>query len=74
MFAKDGPSRPMKYPYTLTAKIMQFPWKHYIQNAWAVKYYLIATVVSLPIFYKIQQLSYAPANVEKWKHMGEKKH
>lgn len=50
------PSRPMKYPYTFTAKIAQFPLKFHIQNNWIWKYYLIALGISIPIFYKIDRL------------------
>lgn len=73
MFNKDAQGRPMKYPYTLSAKIAQFPFKHYIDNAWGFKYFLISAVVCLPIFYKIQKLSYSPANVEKWSKAESKK-
>ncbi|KYM97132.1 PREDICTED: uncharacterized protein LOC108778780 [Cyphomyrmex costatus] len=62
----QGTHRPMKYPYTLTAKIAQFPFKYYMQHSWLFKYLLISTFVTIPIFYKIQKLSYSPANVEKW--------
>lgn len=50
------PARPMKYPYTFTAKIAQFPLKFHVQNNWIWKYYLIALGVSIPIFYKIDRL------------------
>ncbi|XP_026466862.1 uncharacterized protein LOC113370411 [Ctenocephalides felis] len=58
--------RPMKYPYTLSAKIAQFPFKFYLNNNALWKYYFIAVAVSIPVFYKIQKLSYSPENVAKW--------
>ncbi|XP_011172968.1 uncharacterized protein LOC105205316 [Solenopsis invicta] len=62
----QGTHRPMKYPYTFTAKIAQFPYKYYYQQSWMFKYLLFGTILALPIFYKIQKLSYAPENVAKW--------
>ncbi|XP_014271364.3 uncharacterized protein roh [Halyomorpha halys] len=58
--------RPMKYPYTLTAKIAQFPYKFYINNNWMWKYYLIALGVSFPLFYKLSRASNTPENVRVW--------
>ena len=52
----QGTYRPVKYPYTLTAKIANFPYKYYMQYSWLYKYYIIGTLVCLPIFYKIQKL------------------
>lgn len=40
----------MKYPYTLTAKIAMFPWKHHMSKSWIYKYYAIGVVASLPVF------------------------
>lgn len=48
--------RPMKFPYTFTAKLAQFPLKFHIQKQWIWRYYAIALVVSTPLFYKIGQL------------------
>jgi hypothetical protein len=50
------PARPMKYPYTFSAKVAQFPLRHYLQNNWLWKYYFIAVVASIPLFYKITKL------------------
>ncbi|XP_055376534.1 uncharacterized protein LOC129608821 [Condylostylus longicornis] len=63
----DAPvGRPMKFPYTFSAKIAQFPIKHYINNQWIWKYYFISVVACLPIFYKIHKLANSPANVRNW--------
>lgn len=48
--------RPMKFPYTFSAKIAQFPLKFYIQKQWIWRYYGIALVFCAPVFYKISKL------------------
>ncbi|CAL1673239.1 unnamed protein product [Lasius platythorax] len=58
--------RPMKYPYTISAKLAQFPFRYYMQHSWLFKYTIIAVALTYPIFYKIQKLSYSPENVKKW--------
>lgn len=63
------PGRPMKYAYTMSAKIAQFPFRFYVNNCWMFRYYLIGVAVSMPIFYKIQKLSYNPDNVKKWEEI-----
>lgn len=54
--AAEAPGRPMKFPYTFSAKLAQFPFKHYINNQWIWKYYLIACGLCVPVFYKIQKI------------------
>lgn len=49
-------SRPMKFPYTFTAKIAQFPYAFHIKNNWLYRYYCYGFLVSLPVFYKIHKL------------------
>merc|ERR1711887_267638 len=58
--------RAMKYPYTLGAKIAQFPFGYYIKNQWLFKYYLLGVGLSVPIFKAFQDAAMSPANVEKW--------
>lgn len=48
--------RPMKFPYTFSAKIAQFPFKFYIQKNWIWRYYLAACVLTMPVFYKIGKM------------------
>lgn len=48
--------RPMKFPYTFSAKIAQFPLKFHIQKQWIWRYYAIALVLTTPVFYKIGKL------------------
>lgn len=50
------PPRPMKYPYTFTAKFVQFPWRFYIENSWVYKYYFISVLLCLPVFYKLERM------------------
>lgn len=47
--------RPMKYPYTYSAKIAQFPYKFYWTNSWLARYWVYGVIVSLPLFYKIHK-------------------
>ncbi|KAB0803562.1 hypothetical protein PPYR_00532 [Photinus pyralis] len=68
----EAVARPMKYPYTFSAKVAQFPFKFYLNNSWLYRYYFIAVGVSIPIFYKIQKLANSPANKAKWAEMKRK--
>jgi hypothetical protein len=49
-------NRAMKFPYTLSAKIAQFPIKHYFHNQWIWKYYFVSLALCVPVFYKISRL------------------
>lgn len=46
-----GPARPMKFPYTFSAKLAQFPFKHYYDNNWVCRYYIYGVLLGLPLFY-----------------------
>lgn len=70
--APKDTSRQMKFPYTFSAKMVQFPAKFYINNNWMWKYYCFGFLVSLPIFYKIQRMSNSEENVEKWREIKER--
>lgn len=48
--------RPMKFPYTFSAKLAQFPFKFYVQKQWIWKYYAVAFGLCIPVFYKISSL------------------
>ena len=52
-----GPSRPMKYPYTFSAKIAQFPYKFYWNNNWMFRYYPYGVLAALPVFVYISRKS-----------------
>ncbi|KAK9730111.1 hypothetical protein QE152_g15462 [Popillia japonica] len=70
--AKAGPLRPMKFPYTISAKIAQFPWKHYFGKQFIWKYYIGGVLVCIPLFKKISNLSNSPENVAKWAEIRRK--
>lgn len=55
--AEKPVGRPMKFPYTFTAKFVQFPWKYYIKNQWIYRYYGISLILCLPLFNSIRKLS-----------------
>lgn len=48
--AAAAPSRRMKYPYTFTAKMVQFPYKFHFQNFWLIRYYLCGGFVVYMVF------------------------
>lgn len=48
--------RMMKYPYTFSAKVAQFPWAHYTKNVWLFKYYGVGVGLCIPIFMWIQKM------------------
>merc|ERR1712002_752567 len=58
--------RMMKYPYTFSAKVAQFPFAYYMKNQWMLKYYFIGLGLCVPVFNWIQKQACSPANVEKW--------
>ncbi|KAJ9575958.1 hypothetical protein L9F63_007185, partial [Diploptera punctata] len=72
MSESGPPSRPMKYPYTFSAKIAQFPLKFYVTNQWIWKYYMVSLGLCLPIFYSISKLANSPGNKAKWAEMKRK--
>lgn len=59
----------MKYPYTFTAKVAQFPAKMYFTNLWIWKYYAFSVVLCIPIFYKIQKLGKNLLHPLLWDHI-----
>ena len=46
----------MKFPYTFSAQVAQFPIQHYFKNQWIWRYYFVAFGLSIPLFYKISKL------------------
>ncbi|EFA07232.1 uncharacterized protein roh [Tribolium castaneum] len=65
-------SRPMKFPYTFSAKIAQFPFKHHMKHNWVWRYYPLAVLLCIPVFAKISKLSNSPENVAKWAEIRRK--
>jgi len=55
--------RPMKYPYTFTAKIAQFPYKYYWKNNWPFRYFFYGVVVTFPFIYWIDRKVNSPSAV-----------
>lgn len=53
--AKPEVGRPMKYPYTFSAKIAQFPYKFYWNNSWFYRYYVFGIILTTPLIYKIHK-------------------
>jgi len=62
----SGAGRQMKYPYTLTAQIRQFPFKYYYNNQIYFRYWLYGIAISFPIFVWIGSKVNSPANVKKF--------
>lgn len=66
---------PMKYPYTLSAKIARFPYEHFYFKAkrgWVIRYWTLSAIICLPLWYSLQKLSYSPENVKKWEEIDRK--
>ncbi|XP_060536631.1 uncharacterized protein LOC132708357 [Cylas formicarius] len=73
MSDKPGPiSRPMKYPYTFSAKIAQFPWKFFAKHNWIVRYYVFGFLSAFPVFVAVGRLANSPENVAKWAEIRRK--
>ncbi|XP_046997453.1 uncharacterized protein LOC124612969 [Schistocerca americana] len=64
--------RRMKFPYTFSAKIAQFPLRFYLKNQWVWRYYFISLVACSPVFIAISRLANSPANKAKWAEMKRK--
>ncbi|OQV13786.1 hypothetical protein BV898_12005 [Hypsibius exemplaris] len=72
MLERPGPGRPLVFPYTLTAKALQFPYKLNWQRNWLFKYYYIGWLAGLPLIIMIHRMANSPENVEKWKETRQK--
>ena len=68
----DKAPRHMKYPYTLTAQIRQFPFKYHFNNNWIYRYYTYAFFVTLPVFAYIHKVTHSPANWENYREYKRK--
>lgn len=49
--------RMMRYPQTLGAKVMMFPWKYHWQNGRLLRYYAYSLLICAPLFWKITSSS-----------------
>ncbi|VVC42173.1 Hypothetical protein CINCED_3A017605 [Cinara cedri] len=63
---KQKLSRQMIFPYTFTAKIVQFPFKMHLKHHWMFPWFMGAGILCLPVFYKLQQLANSESNVIAW--------
>jgi len=64
--------RQMKYPYTLSAKIALFPYRHHFQNHWVYKYYTFGLIASFPIFMWLNGQINSPGNIKKFEEAKAK--
>lgn len=59
---------PMAYPYTLGAKISQFPYRQVWHECWHVRYLAGAYFfIVLPLYYTLDKQLTSPANKALWK-------
>ncbi|XP_023226734.1 uncharacterized protein LOC111627402 [Centruroides sculpturatus] len=59
-------SKPMKYPYTFSAKLAQFPYMWHLKNQWWMRYLCYAFVASYPLFLYIHKKVNSPEAVAAW--------
>ncbi|KAI9555811.1 hypothetical protein GHT06_018327 [Daphnia sinensis] len=64
--------RMMKYPYTFTAKLAMFPWKHHMSTSWIYRYYAIGVVATLPVFVWLNGKINSPGNIKKYEEQMAK--
>ncbi|KAH9644078.1 hypothetical protein HF086_009791 [Spodoptera exigua] len=64
--------RHMKFPYTLSAKIAQYPLFFYMKNNWIWMYWPVGCLGSFYVFYKIHRLVNSEANVRSWAEVQRK--
>lgn len=58
--------RQMKFPYTTTAQLRQFPYKYYFEKSWFFRYGFYAMFVSMPVFWMLQKMSNSEENKKIW--------
>ncbi|CAG9769821.1 unnamed protein product [Ceutorhynchus assimilis] len=78
-FSSSSPERRMKYPYTFTAKVAQFPFKFYYKHNILFKAYPWGVAAVLPLFWYISRMSNSKSNKKTWKairrhHKEEARH
>lgn len=68
----------MKFPYTMSAKIAQFPYTLYVNNNYVWMYLPLAFICSFYFFSKIHAIVNSDANVRNWaetqRKAAEKEH
>ncbi|KAH6925160.1 hypothetical protein HPB50_001401 [Hyalomma asiaticum] len=72
--ASGASSRRMKYPYTMTAKIAQFPYRFHFEKFWLIRYFLCGGFVFYMVFivYPIHKAVNSPQNVAAHKELMRK--
>lgn len=66
LFRPQG--KPMVYPYTLSAKISQFPYRQAWHYSWLVRYFTYSVVfVVFPLYWQIDKKLTGEANKKFWK-------
>jgi len=64
--------RQMKYPYTFSAKLALFPYRHHFQNHWVFKYYTFGLIASFPVFMWLNGKINSPGNIQKYEEQMAK--
>ena len=57
--------RPLPYPYTTGAQLMQFPYKFNFNNNWLYRSLPIGFLICIPTFYKFQVTSKSGGDKKK---------
>ncbi|KOB65403.1 Uncharacterized protein OBRU01_22774 [Operophtera brumata] len=65
-FIAGKSGRHMKYPYTFSAKIAQFPIFYYMKKNWIWMYYPLGWAVGFYLFTTIHALANSDANKRSW--------
>ncbi|XP_025416399.1 uncharacterized protein LOC112687728 [Sipha flava] len=69
-------SRKMIFPYTFTAKVVQFPFKLHFKHHWMFPWLIGSAVLVAPVFYQLQKFANNEANIKMWadKRRKEEEH
>ncbi|GFY73067.1 hypothetical protein TNIN_408171 [Trichonephila inaurata madagascariensis] len=72
----DVERKHMKYPYTMTAKIVRFPYKWHWDNFWFPRFIVASMILTSPFFIYIHRKVNTPENKAFWaeKHKQERKY
>lgn len=66
LFRPQG--KPMPYPVTISAKISQFPYRHYWHEAWIIRYFTYALMFGVfPLYWQIDKKLTSPENKALWR-------
>lgn len=60
--------KPMAYPYTMSAKLSQFPWRFLWHRSWTSRYFAYAVVFLVwPAYWQIDKVLTGPENKALWR-------